>query len=129
MVIPTRRVLLGSVGHAVAGPTAPTIVSATPSGTDCNLVITVDNTVTAGDTITLQTAATGTSFASPTETTHPITVGEDAINECDLALSAFASGDYDVRCKVTHGTASGWSNAKTFTISATVNNPYFWLGF
>jgi hypothetical protein len=100
-------------------------------GNAVSLAIDVDNTVVAGDTVTLQTQVTGGNWSSlVTNTTHTITSGEDAANEIDLTPAGFANGTYDARAKDNHVIDSAWSNTVSFTVSASSATPtYFILGF
>lgn len=114
----SSRALLGRAGGA-----APVLVLLSVTGNAVAFAIDVDNTVAAGDTVTLQTQVTGGNWSSlVTNTTHTITSGEDAANEIDLTPAGFANGTYDARAKVNHVTDSGWSNTIPFTIAVVSAN-------
>lgn len=124
---------LGGARIVVAGPSAPVLVLLSVVGNAVSLAIDIDNTVGAGDTVTLQYAVSGTSFASPTTVTNTITSGQDTANEIDLSPAGFANGTYDFRASVTKvstGLTSGWSNTIAATVSASSYIPtFYFLGF
>lgn len=109
-------VLGGARGSS--GPTAPVLALLGVAGSAVSFSIDVDDTVVAGDTVTLQTQITAGDWSSLiTNTTHTITSGEDAANEIDLTPAGFANGNYDARAKAHHMSDSGWSNTVSFTIA------------
>jgi hypothetical protein len=89
-----------------------------------DFTITVDDTVVAGDDVRLQVQVAGGDWSSPvSDTTHEITVPEDAANAIDLALAALPNANYEARANVTDGAVtSNWSNTVSFTIAAVVSN-------
>jgi hypothetical protein len=113
--------VLGGERIIVAGPTAPVLVLISVVGSAVSLAIDIDNTIGAGDSVTLQAQidpGTWTSFV--VNTTQTITSAQDTANEIDLSPAGFANGTYDFRASVTKastGLTSGWSNTLTETIT------------
>lgn len=123
---------LGSRGAGASRPSAP-VLAMDPawisSDNTPDFTIDVDETVTAGDAVTLQVQASGGNWSSlVVNSAHTITSGEDSANQVDLATGAIAGGSYEARAKVHHNSDSAWSNTVSFTITATASTFYI-LGF
>lgn len=118
---------MGAMSGSGSRPTAPVLALISVVGSTVSLFIDVDDTVAAGDTVTLQVQATGGDWSSlVVNTTHTITSGEDAANEIDLTLAGFSNGIYDSRARVHHNSDSAWSNTVAFTISVTPSGRLLW---
>lgn len=103
--------------------TTPVLALISVVGNAVSLSIDVDNTVVAGDTVTLQGQATGGDWSVlVVNTTHTITAPEDAANEIDLTPTGFANGTYDFRAKAHHLSDSSWSNTVSATVAAGAAN-------
>lgn len=89
-----------------------------PADNTPEFTIDMDATIGAGDIVRLQVQVSAGGWSSPvSDTSHTITSTESSVNEVDLSLTALASGTYDARALVHHGSDSAWSGTVTFTIS------------
>lgn len=123
---------LGSRGAGASRPSAP-VLAMDPAWTSADntpdFTIDVDETVTAGDTVTLQVQVDGGNWSSLiVNSAHVITSGEDSANQVDLATGSIAGGSYEARAKVHHSTDSAWSNTVSFTVDSSAVT-YYILGF
>jgi hypothetical protein len=129
--------IVSSGGMPVVGsgavPSAPVLSLISTTGSAVSLAIDIDNTIGAGDTVTLQAQISGGNWTSLlVNTNHTITSGEDGANEVDLTPAGFANGVYDFRASVTSATSgltSPWSNTLSVTISNAYVPTYYILGF
>jgi hypothetical protein len=117
-IIPRPRSRRRAGATSGGGPAAPVLILVSSTST-ATFTIDVDNTVGAGDSVRLQTQATGGGWTTLTsDTTHVITPAEDAANQVNLAVG-LPTGSYDARALIIHGgVSSSWSNVViNFTIS------------
>ena len=118
-IIPRPRPRRGAGAVSGGGPSTPVLILVSSTIGSATFTIDIDNTIGAGDSVRLQTQATGGGWTILTsDTTHVITAGEDAANQINLSVG-LSPGNYDARALVIKGgVSSSWSNTVVnFTIS------------
>lgn len=117
--------LLGGVkgSPGPSGPSAP-FMSMDPAWTSANAVplfnFVVDDTISAGDSITVQIrAAGGTDWATlVASASHPLAPGEDLANAFTFSWASLSNGNYEASSFAHHTVDGARSNVVPFTVAA-----------